>query len=355
MGDIGSLTVYAQAGEGALRPLAGLCVVPSARPGKGDGALDVIASAEYLPMMEVDNAHFSALTSREPDWFAKVTGIHRRRRAASGENANTMAINAVARLAQGCPGILTGVDLIVAASYTPWDTVGTMAHAVQRAYDIHGARAIYLSTACSSYINALELVSAYVQTGRSRRALVVAAEHNSLYARDDDDRSGHLWGDGAIAMCLAPAETSTHGVLRLVDVETCGLGDLGGGPDAVYLHPRGAGLVMPMGKDVFFHACREIEAAARQILVRNGLHLDDVRLFVPHQANDRIITHVQERLGLSDERVARTIGDLGNTGCAGAPIALMRHQARIGTGEWALMVTFGGGYSMGAALFRRSP
>lgn len=315
--------------------------------------MEIIAGAEYLPTQIAGNEYFSSLTGRTPEWFERATGIGERRRAGPEENTNTMAISAVARLVDEESGCLEGVDLIVGASYTPWDTVGTMAHVVQRQFHIGGAKAIYLSTACSSFINALELAAAYFETGRSRRALIIAAEHNSLYANDSDEKAGHLWGDGAIAMVVAPRSRASKMLLNVIDILSMGLADIGMGPEGVYLQPRTSGLVMPNGKDVFQNACREMENAVRSMLARNRLSMEQVRLLVPHQANDRIISHVADRLAASPVQVARTIGYLGNTGCASTAITLLRHQHLLDEGDIAMLVTFGGGYSMGCALLQK--
>lgn len=309
------------------------------------------ASGEYVPQRIVDNEYFSKLTGRPTQWFEQLTGIRERRRAGEGENANTMAIASVQNLLASSPGALAEVDLIVGASYTPWDTIGTIAHVVQRQFSIHRAKALYLSTACSSFIDAIELATAYFQSGRARKALVVAAEHNSHYSSDADEKSGHLWGDGAAAIVMGGS--STGQAMEIVDVEAVGLADLGHGPEGIQLTPHTDGLVMRYGKDIFMHACREMIAAARAILARNGVPLSALRLLVPHQANQRIIKCVIEHLELPAERVAMTIAHLGNTGCASVAITYHRHWQLVEPGEFALLVTFGGGYSAGAALLKK--
>lgn len=308
------------------------------------------ASSEYVPERVVDNDYFSALTGRPTTWFEQLTGIRQRRRAAQGENANTMAIAAVEDLTRQSASILAGVDLIIGASYTPWDTIGTIAHAIQKHFGIRDARALYLSTACSSFIDALEIVAAYFQSGRATKALVVAVEHNSLYSRDSDDKSGHLWGDGAAALVIT-RERSGQGV-EIVDVRAVGRGDIGRGPEGIQMIPHQEGLVMQYGKDIFMHACREMVAAAQDILTRNGLGIDAVQLVIPHQANKRIIDCVTEHLNMSPERVALTIQELGNTGCASVAITYHRHWQRLSRGQIGVIATFGGGYSAGAALLR---
>ena len=311
------------------------------------------ASSEYLPQRVVDNEYFSALTGRPTDWFEKLTGIRERRRAGEDENANTMAICAVENLLKAAPGCLNGVDLIIGASYTPWDTIGTIAHVIQRQFSIANSRALYVSTACSSFIDALDIVAAYFGSGRAGRALVVAVEHNSLYSSDGDDRSGHLWGDGAAALVIGKQRDGS--AVEIVDVRTAGRANLGRGAEGINMIPKRDGLVMLHGKDIFIHACREMVAATREIVEHNGVRLEDVAMLVPHQANKRIIDCVSLHLGVATLRVPMTIAQLGNTGCAGVAITYHRNAHLLGPGELAVLVTFGGGYSTGAALLRRGP
>jgi 3-oxoacyl-[acyl-carrier-protein] synthase III len=314
--------------------------------------LYVAAAVDYVPERRVDNAHFAGLTGREPAWFERRTGMRSRSRAAEGENTNSMAIEAVARLAASHGTALAGTDLIIGASYTPWDTIGTLAHAVQRRFGLQRTRALLLSSACSSFIDSMELAAAYMATGRARTALIVAAEHNSLYARDEDSQSGHLWGDGAAAVLVTSGTTHASPALRVLSTTAAGLAHIGSGPEGVRLEPKGAGLVMPHGKDVFHHACYGMEHTARALLAAHGLQPSQVRLFIAHQANRRIIDHVAEHMGLQPAQVASTLEELGNTGCASAPITLARYWPQLAPGDLVLMVVFGGGYSAGGVLLR---
>jgi 3-oxoacyl-[acyl-carrier-protein] synthase-3 len=310
----------------------------------------ILATSEYLPERVVDNEYFSSLLGKPPSWFEERTGILQRRRAAPDENVHTMAVRAVAALkTQGAS--LADVDLIIAASYTPLDTIGTIAHVVQREFRLQGARAMYLSTACSSFLDALDVAFVYFKAGKASKALIVAVEHNSAYARDDDIMSGHLWGDGASAVLLS--RTATTSAFEVIQIDTKGLGDLGHGPEAVSL-TAAKGLTMPFGREVFTHACEGMAASIRGLLASNELTVEDVRLLVPHQANRRILDHVAHDLKLPKERLALTIDSLGNTGCASVAIALHRYGHTVAKGQWVVLVTFGGGYSVGTALLRRT-
>ncbi len=312
-------------------------------------AARISSLATYLPSGSVDNAHFSRLTGLDPSWFESRTGIQTRRRASASENTNTMAIAAARELMRLEPAMAGEVDLIIGCTYTPWDTVGTLAHAVQRDLGITDARVFQLSSSCSSVMNALEVVAAMFESGRSRVALVVAAEHNSRYAHDGDQACGHLWGDGAAAAVL---RCEGPGRLDVVDIATAGLAHVGRGSDGVHLRPLESGLVMPFGRDVFTSACEVMESQARAMLTRNGLTPGDLRLLVPHQANQRILDRLGTALDLQPCRVASSLASLGNTGCASTLITLHGRMQSLHPGDHVLMVTFGGGYSAGCALLR---
>jgi 3-oxoacyl-[acyl-carrier-protein] synthase III len=312
----------------------------------------VHASGEYLPSQVVDNSYFSELTGRPIEWFERLTGIRERRRASLEENTNTMAIAAVQSLLQTNADALRDVDLIVGASYTPWDTIGTIAHVLQQHFRLHGAKAIHLSTACSSFIDSLELVMAYRESGRATKALIVAAEHNSLFSSDQDEKSGHLWGDGAAAFVVGAMSEGQH--MQVIDVASVGLADLGHGPEAIQMLSRSDGLTMRHGRDIFVHACREMSKMARHVLAKNDVPMSELRILIPHQANKRIIDCVMKELEIAEDRVALTVDSLGNTGCASVAITYHRHCHRVAPGEYALLVTFGGGYSAGAALLKRA-
>lgn len=315
----------------------------------------ILATSEYVPQNVLDNAELARTTGKDEDWFLRRTGIVRRRRAGPGENSGTMAVAAVRALPRPLD---VPIDLIIGASYTPWDTIGTSAHVVQREFQIEGARAFEMSAACSSFVNALEVACTFIETGRSRRALIVATEHNSLYS---DQNTNHLWGDGASAVLLGaateppgnPSAGATAPAFDVLAVRTYGRATLGSGPGAVTQQPRGVGLTMPVGREVFQHACDEMEAIAREILGQAGMTPSDLALVVAHQANLRIIHVVADRLGVPGERIAVTIDELGNTGSASVPITLHRYSHRVPANGMVLLLAFGGGYSVGGALLRR--
>ena len=309
--------------------------------------------AAYLPAAVVTNEHFTRLNGLASDWIIERTGIRERRKAAPGENANTMAIAATRALLAELPEFdATTLDLIVAGTYTPHDTIYTAAHAVQRELGINEIPVVSISSACSSLLNAIEIVEGYFALGKASRALVVVSEHNTAYNNEEDTMAGHLWGDGAAALlftkeALAPAD------LHVVQVLTGGAAPMGKADEAVTLKPVDKGIVMPFGRDVFQQACTYMARITQQLLDANKLTVSELSYLIPHQANLRISANVVKQLGLDPSRAVNNIERLGNTGCAGAAIGLTEIWSRIKSGDNLIVTVFGGGYSYGAMLLAK--
>ncbi|MDR2017812.1 MAG: ketoacyl-ACP synthase III [Syntrophobacterales bacterium] len=310
------------------------------------------AASHYLPGTFVPNEYYTQLLGLTDDWIFKRSGIRKRTKVQPEENTNTMSIEAVKSAIGRLPYPLKDIDLVVGATYTPYDTVGTLAHAVQSYFGIGGARVVSISSACSSFLNGIEIVEGYFAANKARRAVVIASEHNSAYNDDQDEQSGHLWGDGAGAVFISK-EKITGDEIEILDVNTTGLGDIGKSLDAVYLRPNESGLRMPCGRDIFVYATRYMVSEVERILARNGFSLDDIIHLIPHQANLRIINHVGATLGLRDEQLIMNIENTGNTGCASTAIAISQNWERFRSDELIVVTVFGGGYSSGAMLLKR--
>lgn len=310
------------------------------------------AASHYLPITTVFNEYYTRLVGLSDEWIFKRSGIRSRSKASSDENTNTMAVEAVKAAIDRLPYPIRDIDLIVGATYTPYDTVGTLAHAVQRYFNIAKARAISISSACSSFLNAVEIVEGYFATNKSKKALVVSSEHNTAYSDDMDEQSGHLWGDGAGAIFISKEKTSDDDI-KIIDLNTTGLGHIGKGTEGVYLRPNEGGLKMPFGKDIFVNASKYMISEVKDIMKKNHLTLEEIVHFIPHQANSRIIAQVAEGLGLRNGGLITNIEDMGNTGCASTMIGFSQNWERFKKHELIVVTVFGGGYSSGAMLLRK--
>ena len=309
--------------------------------------------AAYLPAAIIDNAHFTRLNGLADEWIIERTGIRERRKAAAGENSNTMAIAATdAVLAQAPAFAADSIDLIVVGTYTPHDTIFTAAHAVQRHLGINEIPTVSISSACSSLLNAVEIVEGYFAMNKARRALVVVSEHNTAYNNEEDTIAGHLWGDGAAALLISKDPISPDDLL-IREVVTGGAAPVSKADEAVTLKPVERGIVMPFGRDVFQQACTYMARVTQTLLDKHHIPNAELTYLIPHQANLRISLNVAKQLGLEPERAVSNIERLGNTGCAGAAIALAEVWDTIKAGNKVIVTVFGGGYSYGAMLLEK--
>jgi len=308
------------------------------------------AVSHYLPTAVVGNEHFTRLNGLSSDWIIERTGIEERRKAAPGENTNTMTIDAIRRLQPKAD--LATVDLIVGATYTPYDTIVSLAHEAQHMLGIADIPVISISTACSSLLNAIEVVEGYFALSKASRALVIVSEHNTAYNNDEDTISGHLWGDGAAAL-LITKERQSDDDFEIMGLLTGGAAHTPKATTGVTMRPNEGGVAMPFGRDVFINACQYMPKASLQVLERCGLTLADVDYVLPHQANLRISRNVMNTLGLPEEKLISNIQRLGNTGCAGCAIALSEQWDNFRKGQRIVITVFGGGYSFGAMLIQK--
>lgn len=207
------------------------------------------ATGFYVPEARVDNQHFLELNGLTSEWIEQRTGIRTRAIAKPEENINTMSMEAIRNALPLLPYDITEVDLIISASYSPYDTVATAAHKAQFEFNIKNAKALYLSSACSSFLNALEVVEGYFAMGKASKALILGADKNSAYWNETDPKAGHLWGDAAAAFFISK-ERITEKDPEIIEIYTQGLGYLPKAPEAVHLRPRDGGIMMPEGRDV---------------------------------------------------------------------------------------------------------
>ena len=310
--------------------------------------------AAYLPEAVVTNAYFTRLNGLANEWIIERTGIRERRKAAPGENTNTMAIAATRAALAAAPAFdQQSIDLIVAGTYTPHDTIFTAAHAVQRDLDVNEIPTVSISSACSSLLNAVEIVEGYFALGKATRAVVVVSEHNTAYNSEEDTMAGHLWGDGAAALLISKERLSPDD-LSILEVITGGAAPVGKANEAVTLKPVEKGIVMPFGRDVFQQACTYMTKVTQTLLDKHHLAVADLTYLIPHQANLRISKNVTKQLGLDPARAVNNIERFGNTGCAGAAIGLAEVWDTLVVSNKVIITVFGGGYSYGAMLLEKS-
>lgn len=309
------------------------------------------ATGYYVPEERVHNQHFLDLNGLTSEWIEQRTGIKTRSKAKEDENINTMGLEAVKNALPKLPYDIKDVDLIISASYSPHDTVATGAHIAQREFGIENAKALYLSSACSSFVNAIEVVEGYFAMGKASKALIISADKNSAYYNETDPKAGHLWGDAAAAFFISK-EQQTASEPRIVEVYTEGLGHISKGPEGVQLRPRHGGISMPEGKDVFIQACTYMPKNALYLLEKNGYSLDDLTYLIGHQANMRIMANIARQLNLTEDKILHNIEELGNTGSVSSALVYAQNTEKYKSGDLICLTVFGGGYSAGACLIK---
>lgn len=309
------------------------------------------ATGFYVPEERVPNQHFFELNGLTSEWIEQRTGIKTRSKARPDENINTMGLEAIRNALPKLPYDIKEVDLIVAASYSPYDTVATAAHVAQREFQIQEAKALYLSSACSSFVNALEVVEGYFAMGKATKALIISADKNSAYWNETDPKAGHLWGDAAAAYFISKERVTDHDA-EIVEIMTQALACVGKGPDGVHLRPRDGGIDMPEGRDVFVQACTYMPKNAIHLLEKNSYSINDLSYFIGHQANLRIMMNISKQLNLPEEKFLHNIEELGNTGSVSSALVYAQNDARFKKGDLICITVFGGGYSAGACLIK---
>ncbi|MBM4116308.1 ketoacyl-ACP synthase III [bacterium] len=321
----------------------------------------LVGTGSAVPERVLGNEELSRLVETSDEWITTRTGIKTRHIAADHERNSDFAALACERaLADaGCPA--ETVDYVFVGTVTGDLIFPSTACLVQAKIGAHNAAAWDLSAACSGFLFGLEQAAALLETGRGRRALVVGSELLSRLTNWQDRATCVLFGDGAGAVLLEARPVDGRGILASVSRSDGRLAELLNAPQGGSAEPPTPAIIAARtnkiqmkGNEVFKHAVRNMAAAAQQTLAAAGLSAADLALFIPHQANMRIIDAIGERLAIPAERVYVNIAEYGNTSAASIPIALdeARRSGRIGPGDYVLMATFGGGLTWGATLMK---
>jgi 3-oxoacyl-[acyl-carrier-protein] synthase-3 len=310
-----------------------------ARETAGPGIASVAA---WLPERVVENEELAGPLGVDADWIASRTGIHRRRRVGA-EGLVDLAAGAGAK-ALALAGVDPAeLDLLLVATCTTDQLLPHAAPRVANRLGADSAGAIDVGAACTGFLSALSLATAQLESGRARAALVVGAEVLSRVTDFDDRRTAGLFGDGAGAAVLTPSGPGLIGPIVLKS---------DGSRAELIQADHDERLVRMNGRATFRAAVAAMGDTTQQVVSDAGLALDEIDLFVYHQANSRIISAVGERLGLPADRVIDCLAEYGNTSAASIPIALSEAASSglLRRGSRVLLSAFGAGLTWGAGI-----
>ncbi|MEO0548421.1 MAG: beta-ketoacyl-ACP synthase III [Pseudomonadota bacterium] len=313
-------------------------------------------TGSYLPERILTNEDMSKIVDTTDAWIRERTGIQERHIAAEDELTSDLATKAAERALAAAGMSADQIDLIVLATTTPDQTFPATATAVQTKLGMQGGAAFDVQAVCSGFLFALTTADSILKNGLFKAALVIGAETFTRILDWSDRGTCVLFGDGAGAVVLTAeteADAGDRGVLThhiRTDGTKSQLLYVDGGVSSTGT----IGHVRMIGNQVFKHAVANISDAIRAVYDDTGLTSEDIDWFVPHQANQRILSAVAKRMSLDENKVISTVARHGNTSAASIPLALDTgvSDGRIKPGHLILSEAMGGGFSWGASLFR---
>jgi 3-oxoacyl-[acyl-carrier-protein] synthase-3 len=331
-----------------------------ANNGNGRRHAHVVGWGMAVPDRVLTNVELTTMVDTSEEWILQRTGIAERRIAAEGETTSTLSLQAARDALEVADLDPVSLDLIIVATVTPDYAFPSTACLMQDALGAADAAAFDLSAGCSGFVYGMSLAADLIVSGRYQSALVIGAETLSRITDYTDRATCILFGDGAGAVVLQ-ASDSPGGVL------SSELGADGSGGELLIL-PGGGSMhpatsesvaqrlhyIQMQGRQVFRFATRVMAEASKKALDRAGHQIEDVTLFVPHQANDRILQAAARGLGVSEERMFSNLARYGNTSSASIPIALCEaiEQGRIRRDDLVVCVGFGAGLTWAAAAIQ---
>jgi len=311
----------------------------------------------HLPKRVVTNDDMTKIVDTSDEWIRERTGI--RQRYIAGENEHTSDLGAAAaKQALVRAGIdPVDIDLVICATATPDRTFPATAVRIQQQLGITHGAAFDVQAVCSGFVFAMTVADNFLKTGQFKRAVVIGAETFSRILDWQDRTTCVLFGDGAGAVVLEAQPQvggrDDRGILATRIRSDGRFEDLlyvDGGPGST----KTTGHLRMNGREVFRHAVQKISGVIEETLVMTGFAANEIDLFVPHQANQRILDGIAKKLGVDPGKIVMTLDKHGNTSAASIPLALNEalEQHRLKEGSLVLMEAMGGGFTWGAVLAR---
>jgi 3-oxoacyl-[acyl-carrier-protein] synthase-3 len=321
----------------------------------------ISAIGTYVPPRLLTNKDLEKMVETSDEWIYSRVGIRERHLVDKGMATSDMAVVAAKRCLESRGLAATDVDAIIVATVTPDMFFPATACLVQDKLGAKGAWGFDLSAACSGFVYALQMGAKLVESGAHSKVLVIGADTMSSIIDYTDRTTCVLFGDGAGAVLVEPAEEDEIGMIDFThEIDGSGAHALnmpGGGslnPSTVETVEKKMHYVHQDGQAVYKFAVRKMVEASEKVLTRNGISAEELGCFIPHQANKRIITSSAERMGMPLEKVIINIDRYGNTTAGTIPLAMGTaiEEGRLKKGDLVLIASVGAGFTVGATLLR---
>ena len=321
----------------------------------------ISALGTYVPPRVLTNKDLETMVETTDQWILERTGIRERHLVDKGVAASDLAVEAVKNLLKSHPFDLQEVDLIVVGTVTPDMMYPSTACLVQHKLGIARTWGFDVSAGCSGFVYALNTGTKFIESGQYKKVLVIGSDVNSSMTDFTDRAVCIIFGDGAGAVLLEPAEEGEEGIIdHVAQVEGMG---------GQYLYMPGGGSLNPAshetvdkkmhyihqdGQQVFKYAVKKMAEMTDRVLPKNGLTGADVDCFIAHQANKRIIMATADRLKMPMEKVIINIDRYGNTTAGTIPLAMQTaiETGKLKKGDLVLVAAVGAGFTSGATLMR---
>ncbi|MEK4474401.1 beta-ketoacyl-ACP synthase III [Paenibacillus sp. FSL R7-0048] len=318
----------------------------------------IIGTGKYVPEKILTNSDLEKIVETNDEWIVSRTGIRERHIAAPHEATSDLAYEAALKALDSAGMKTEDLDLIIIATVTPDSSFPSTACILQDKLGAKGAAAFDLSAACSGFVYSLATAVGFIQNGMYNNALIIGADTLSRITDYTDRNTCVLFGDGAGAVIIGEVPEGRG-------FQSFDLGAEGSGGNLLKLEAGGSRLpasqqtvedkkhfIYMNGREVFKFAVRVMGSATERVLTKAGLGKEDIDLFVPHQANIRIIQSAMQRLDLPPEKCVINVDKYANTSAASIPLALVEaaEEGRMKEGDTVLMVGFGGGLTWGASV-----
>lgn len=309
----------------------------------------IMAIGGYRPSRVVTNEEMCTMIDSTPEWIEQRTGITERRWVGAGENALTMAEEAATKALARAGLQVSDIDTVIVSTVSHYIQTPSMAVILAHRLGISAPAAFDISAACAGFSYALTMADALVRAGSAKHVLVVGSEVLSEYTNIQDRSTAFLFGDGAGAAVIGPSDTPAIGPAAWgsepAEHETIEIDD--------WRHVDGHPVIHMDGRKVFRWATTVIAEKAHEALAKAGITPDELDVFIPHQANNRITDSMLRHLGLPDDViVARDIVHMGNTSAASIPLAIeaLLESGQATSGQTALIIGFGAGLVFGGQV-----